>query len=52
MERSGLKEVRIKISILLETTGGISFSLERGLKSQYFQFETLRRVIYDPLATN
>ena len=48
MERRGLKKVRIKISILMETTVGISFLLERGLKSHYFQFETLCRVIYDP----
>ena len=42
----GLKEVRSKILILLETTGGISFSQEGGgLKRQFFQFETLRMMI-------
>ena len=43
-----LKEVRSKISILLETTGGILFSLE-GFQKMLFTIKTLRRVIYIPL---
>ena len=43
-----LKEVRSKISILLETTGGILFSLE-GFQKMPFTIKTLRRVIYIPL---
>ena len=41
----GIKEVRSKILILLETTGGISFSQVGSLKRQFFQFETLRMMI-------
>ena len=44
----GLKEVRSKILILLETTGGILFSLE-GFEKCVLQFKTLLRVIYIPL---
>ena len=43
-----LKEVRSKISILLETTGGILFSLE-GFQKMPFTIKTLRRVIFIPL---
>ena len=43
-----LKEVRSKISILLETAGGILFSLE-GFQKMPFTIKTLRRVIYIPL---
>ena len=45
-----LKEVRGKISILLETTALEKFHFHwRGLQSHVFQFETLRMLIYDPL---
>ena len=43
----GLKEVRSKISILMETTGAIFHW--RGFKKCFLQFKTLRRVIYIPL---
>ena len=44
MRPKTLKEVRSKISILLETTGGILFSLE-GFEKCFLQSKTLRRVI-------
>ena len=41
-----IKEVCSKILILLETSGGISFSLEGFKNNRDLQFKTLRREIY------
>ena len=46
--QKGKNGLSSKISILLETTGGILFSLE-GFQKMLITIKTLRRVIYIPL---